>query len=238
MSEAGRLDAVASWYDARTDFDRHTRRHIASLVQTYRHGDRLLEAGCGTGALTRYLTGHITAIDGSAKCIAACREQTWDIPIEFQEVLLEDFTPTGPRFEDIVMAGLLEHVEDPQAVLRRAHDWLAPEGRLHVSVPNGSSLHRRVGVAMGVLPTPNAMTERDAAMGHRRVYLPHEIRHDLEAGGWTIRHWEGILLKPLSSSQMNDWSDNLIAGLIRVGQSLPEWCAELYFLCEKQAAPS
>jgi 2-polyprenyl-3-methyl-5-hydroxy-6-metoxy-1,4-benzoquinol methylase len=235
-SETERLDYVASWYDARTDFDRHARRHIASLIQRNRCGVRLLEAGCGTGALTRDLTGNITAVDGSPKCIKACCEQTWNTSVKFEEALLEEYKPSGPLFEDVVMAGLLEHVKEPQLVLEQAQGWLTPDGHLHVTVPNGDSLHRRLGAEMGELPYAAAMTERDFRMGHRRVYTTREITEDLETAGWKIKSREGILLKPLSSEQMDQWPDDVINELVRVGRELPEWSAELYFLCEKQTA--
>jgi 2-polyprenyl-3-methyl-5-hydroxy-6-metoxy-1,4-benzoquinol methylase len=231
MGEAKRLDAVATWYDPRTDFDRHTRRRIAALIEEHRHGTRLLEVGCGTGAMTRYLTGEITAIDGSPKCIEECLKQSWDPPIRFEECMAEEFAVSGDRFDDVVMAGLLEHVEDPLHLLRKAKEWLVPGGRVHISVPNALSLHRRIGVAMGMLPALNAMTKRDHAMAHRRIYKPDELSAQLHQANWRIIHWEGVLLKPLSSAQMNDWPDERIDAFIAVGRSLPEWCAELYFVC-------
>ena len=235
-AEVKRLDRVARWYDARTDFDRHTRKRIAALIELHRRGTRLLEVGCGTGAMTRYLTGRITCIDGSPTCIEQCRSQTWKEDISFQECLAEEYDPGGGQFDDIVMAGLLEHVENPLEMLRRARSWVTAAGHLHVSVPNALSLHRRLGVAMGKLAQVDAMSDRDRDMGHRRIYQPSMLMSQLKESGWQIIHWEGILLKPLSSAQMNDWPDDVIDGLIEAGRLLPEWCAELYFVCQVPGA--
>ena len=67
------------------------------------------------------------------------------------------------------MTYILEHVEKPVALLSRAATWLAPGGRLLVDVPNGLSLHRMVGVKMGLLKEPCELNQRDLDLGHRHL---------------------------------------------------------------------
>ena len=69
---------------------------------------------------------------------------------------------------------------DPVGVMRRIASWLLPGGRLHVVVPNSASLHRLLGVEMGILSAPDDLSERDKAYGHRRVY-GHEARRRVRA---------------------------------------------------------
>jgi 2-polyprenyl-3-methyl-5-hydroxy-6-metoxy-1,4-benzoquinol methylase len=64
----------------------------------------------------------------------------------------ETFEP-GRKFDCIHMGGMLKHLDDPVALLRRSREWLSPKGRLIATTPNARSLHRRVGVYMGFCRT-------------------------------------------------------------------------------------
>jgi len=55
------------------------------------------------------------------------------------------FPGLGPgAFAACFMFDFLEHVRDPENVLRKAHAWLAPGGRLVICTPNTASLSRRL----------------------------------------------------------------------------------------------
>jgi hypothetical protein len=126
------------------------------------------------------------------------------------------------------MCNALEHVAYPVGLLRRVVDWLEPDGRVHVAVPNAHSLHRLVGVEMGLQPDPVSLTAGDEAQGHVRNYSLDTLLADLRAGGFDVVHTEGIFLKVLSNRQMLDWDVELIRALDRVAKRLPEHAAELY----------
>jgi SAM-dependent methyltransferase len=49
---------------------------------------------------------------------------------------LEAWAPSGPRYDALTMTDVLEHIPDPRAALRRAHDLLEPFGWIAVKVPN------------------------------------------------------------------------------------------------------
>lgn len=49
------------------------------------------------------------------------------------------------RFEVIEAGFILEHVDDPRLVLTRLHQFLEPNGRIFIAVPNARSLHRLLG---------------------------------------------------------------------------------------------
>jgi 2-polyprenyl-3-methyl-5-hydroxy-6-metoxy-1,4-benzoquinol methylase len=143
--------------------------------------------------------------------------------------LFEEFEPPR-RFHGIVMARALEHLEEPVALLTKMRNWLEPGGRLHVVVPNATSLHRRVGVAMGLLDRPDALSERDVKYGHRRVYDAKLLREHLTLAGWTVERLTGIFLKPLSNAQMAAFAPDLLEAFFEVGHELPDYCAELYVI--------
>ena len=59
---------------------------------------------------------------------------------------------------------------------------------MHIVVPNGLSLHRLVGVEMGLQPDPLAITEGDTAQGHVRNYTLDTLLADVARRPATRRH--------------------------------------------------
>ena len=59
---------------------------------------------------------------------------------------------------------ILKHLDDPSTILNRARGWLKPTGFLIATTPNARSLHRRVGVYMGLLNGLNDLSETDRAL--------------------------------------------------------------------------
>ncbi len=85
---------------------------------------RILEVGCGRGALALQLAeaGHdVLAIDPEAPPEAI-----------FQRTTLEELTAPGP-FDAVVASRSLHHIHDLERALDRIHELLRPRGRLVVN---------------------------------------------------------------------------------------------------------
>ena len=67
------------------------------------------------------------------------------------------------RFDVVRFNHVLEHTQDPLAELRRAHELLAPEGILLISVPN------LAGFSSGFPPFRTLRTEPKARASSQRV---------------------------------------------------------------------
>ena len=74
--------------------------------------------------------------------------------------LAENFE-TELKFDNIVLGHVLEHVEDPVAILQKARTWLSEDGVILAAVPNARSLHRQAAVLMGLLSYEEDMNEAD-----------------------------------------------------------------------------
>lgn len=229
--EMERLEAVSRVYDPSNpaeEFDYFTKRLHVQVMGSWLIGRHVLELGCATGELTSLLCPlalEYDVVEGSAHNIEVARQR---VPhVRFHHSLWEEFDPSG-KYSDVLLVCSLEHVEDPVGVLERARGWLADDGRLHVVVPNADSLHRYVGVEMGILESRTALSESDLRIGHRRVYDVEALIADLHRAGLSVMHWEGIFLKVLSNRQMLGWDWSLIEALHRVGRHFPGHCAELY----------
>ena len=111
------------------------------------HGGILsaLDVGGGAGWLLsqaravepRLVETHVVDIDGSAQAAAIAAGH------DFFLGRIEDFETTR-RFDVILMLNLIEHVDDPVAVLAKVRDLLKPGGRILVKTPNYDSLDARL----------------------------------------------------------------------------------------------
>lgn len=225
--------------DPAHDFDYWFVRLNMEIVGNFIQGRRILELGCFAGLSTLLLLDHcedMTVVDLSEENISLTRQRLKDAGREANLICdrWENFKPTG-QFSDIMMWRGLEHVVDPVTLLKQIRGWLEPRGRLHIVVPNALSLHRRIGVQMGMLSDVHDLNERDHAAGHQRVYDRSLLTRHLNEAGYDVAHWEGIFLKPLSNDQMKAWGEPLIRALYAVGREIPDYCAELY-ICAQPAA--
>jgi trans-aconitate methyltransferase len=229
--EVARLEAVAGVYDPSDptkEFDYHTKRLHVEVMRPFIRGRHMLEMGCATGELTSLLIGSAArydVVEGSSKNIEAARAR---VPqARYFRSLWEEFAPAD-RYSDVVLNCALEHVDDPVETLARVRPWLDGDGVLHVVVPNADSVHRLVGVEMGILKSRTSLSDSDRRIGHRRVYDLAHLVSDLRAGGFEPVHSQGIFFKVVSNQQMLGWDPGLIHALHVVGQRFPDNCAELY----------
>ena len=187
-----------------------------------------LELGCSDGRMTgplSRLVDRVVAVDGSEKYVEVVRERfphVTAVHALFEELELDE------RFDVVVLAHVLEHVDDPRLVLARAARFAADGGRVIVTVPNADSLHRQAAVLMGLLPAVNALNETDVRIGHRRVYTRGELLADVRATGLVPVHVGGVFLKPLANAQIErEWSPEQIDAFAELGRRHPDLAAEL-----------
>lgn len=192
---------------------------------------RLLELGVGDGITMKLLAPHFDyhVVEGSLQLVGAAREFSRDseLEIEVHHSWFEEFEPRS-GYDAIYASHVLEHVEDPVSLLQKMRTWLNPGGKLIVIVPNSESLHRRLGVLLGLQPKLESLSKRDEMVGHLRVYSDASLTRDLEAGGFSPEIKRGFFVKPLSNFQLQHLSEKEILGLCQLSDEVPlELCANL-----------
>ncbi|MBX9608761.1 MAG: class I SAM-dependent methyltransferase [Gammaproteobacteria bacterium] len=143
--------------------------YLAGLQTSTRH----LEIGPGHGLLLSCAAEHPlvvetvgwdvseASIEQTRRCLASLGTPR---PTRLVLQNLFDAPDSAERFDSVVLAEVLEHLEDPVAALRSVRQHMAPGARLWVHVPINS-------------PAPD------------HLYLlrsPGEARHLLEAGGFRV----------------------------------------------------
>ncbi|MFA7172430.1 MAG: class I SAM-dependent methyltransferase [Kiritimatiellia bacterium] len=230
--EHKRVESLADWYlKEQLDFDKRLIGYRYKTIKPKLVGKKGLELGPAEGEMTQFLVNdfeQLTIVEGAADLLAQIPERPNLVKVH---ALFEEFQPEQ-SFDSIILEHVLEHVDDPAGLLRRVKNWLSPEGRLFLGVPNGNSIHRLVAVKMGLLNHTCQLNSRDRALGHRRVYTPKTLRADIEASGLKVQDMGGVYFKPLSNRQIQDhWSEEMIQGFYELGKDFPEYAAEIYAVC-------
>jgi 2-polyprenyl-3-methyl-5-hydroxy-6-metoxy-1,4-benzoquinol methylase len=230
--ERERLEEVADWYSNSEGKHAYFIDINYRAIEPFLSGSTCLELGSADGQMTSHLLEKfesVVCVDGSSRYCEVVKERFSQAKnLEVQCSLFEEYeSPT--KFDTILATDILEHLDEPISVLKRALDWIAPDGHLIALSPNAKSIHRLVGTKLGLLAQPNSLNERDMRLGHRRVYDSNSLRHDIESAGWEVEHVGGSMVKPVSDAQMEDWSFELIDAMFDVGREyLPEFASTIY----------
>jgi 2-polyprenyl-3-methyl-5-hydroxy-6-metoxy-1,4-benzoquinol methylase len=230
-NEHQRLAAIAadSWYGK--GINATTVAYSVRIFSRHWRPGSCLELGPAEGLATASLVNHfddLTCVDGSDIFCHALTERHPGIHVVCS--LFEHYDPAR-TFDNVVLGHVLEHVEDPVAILQRAKTWLNDSGRIFASVPNARSLHRQMGVVMNLLAAENSLNALDQHHGHRRVYDPESIRHDFNAAGLRIEIFGGYWIKPASNAHLEaHWTSEMLEAAMVVGERYPDIAAEIYVI--------
>lgn len=155
----------------------------------------------------------------------------------FFNMTLADFSRSNhfKAFDLINIDCVLHEVSDPVGFLRDAKECLSSSGGIRISVPNANSLHRLVGVAMGVLESPERPTKTQRRMQQNSDAYTLSTLCDLlaEVGLVVITHG-AFMLKPYTHFQMQTMLDlglidrQIVDELNHFGEMSPSIASELW----------
>jgi 2-polyprenyl-6-hydroxyphenyl methylase/3-demethylubiquinone-9 3-methyltransferase len=118
-------------------------------------GSLWLDAGCGTGALSRWLAARgcgVLGVDASQEMVSAANQlaqlQNYAERLDFVQITsVAHLALDDGAVDGVLCSSVLEYVPDPSACLAEFARVLKPGGLLVVSVPNRNSLVRRMQLA-------------------------------------------------------------------------------------------
>jgi 2-polyprenyl-3-methyl-5-hydroxy-6-metoxy-1,4-benzoquinol methylase len=226
------LDDIAKFFSEDTGFERTLMKYKILEIEKFCKGRTMLDIGCGVGTLTKALSSRfekVVGIDGSRIKIQKAKKNNPASNIEYIYTLFEDYDLLT-NFDFIVSANVLEHVDNPDIFLKKIKSLLSPNGRVVMTVPNALGFHKRIGKAMGLIDDFYQLTDADVEKGHKRIYDSKMLCNEFVSAGYRIDLIGGILLKPLSHSQMESWDLNVVDALYEVGKELPDYCSSLIIL--------
>jgi SAM-dependent methyltransferase len=146
-------------------------------------GATVIDIGSGQGQLAlllqeAYRDARIVGIEYSAEGVHRARKAAEEAGLAARFIQRDLLLPSSAKGEDASIQGaslavcseVLEHVDEPEVLLRNAADYFLPNCRLVVTVPGG----------------PKSALDRH--IGHRRHYTPESIRALLESSGFVVEH--------------------------------------------------
>ncbi|HEV8659289.1 MAG TPA: glycosyltransferase [Thermoanaerobaculia bacterium] len=141
-------------------------------------GQRVLEVGAGSGAMTRLLYGRelIVATDKETPYLDRLRNAFRRRPgiiVERLDLDSDDALDLSRySFDTATLINVLEHSSDDDAALRRVNQLLVPGGRIIIFVPAGKKLYGSL----------------DRGIGHQRRYERDELVDKMTRAGFEVEH--------------------------------------------------
>lgn len=196
------------------------------IVKKINNKDSLLELGIGHGYTSLLFNKEFkyhTIIEGSKEIINTFEEKHKSFKAKIVNEWFEKFETTD-KYDVIVMGFILEHVDNPQLILKKYKKYLKTSGQIFIAVPNAKSLNRRYGLELGLIDNIYDLNENDLALGHKRQYCLDSLTNEINKAGLRIKNVEGIYLKPLPIDHLktlDNFEENLQA-MLKVGIDFPE----------------
>ncbi len=103
-------------------------------------GGQILDIGCGNGIVSRSIGKagfNVLAIDVSEKTIAVARAGNTLNNVRFEVVPAGSLQPDPGKYDAIICSEVLEHLFQPEELLKVIYSSLKENGILIVTVPNG-----------------------------------------------------------------------------------------------------
>ena len=184
-----RIDQAAFRLDDGVHPKHRLTRYHDFFVERIEPGQRVLDVGCGYGAVSASIAeragAHVTGIDVNRESLAQARSR--HLPsklLAFVESDVHFFEPSEP-FDVVVLSNVLEHLVDRPALLRRLVERTGAR-RVLIRVPVFDRDWRvPLRAELGLSPFEDAT--------HEIEYRPGELEQELEEAGLraeeTLRHW-------------------------------------------------
>lgn len=149
---------------------------------------RILDAGCGTGRNLVDLSrrGEASGVDGSELAVSYCHERGFT---DVRQSLLGSLPFEDASFDAILLADVIEHIDDDAAALRELRRVARPGAKLALTTPAYSWLWSR----------------QDEQHHHFRRYTRPEIASRLREAGWeidTATYFNSLLLAPIAAIRL------------------------------------
>jgi 2-polyprenyl-3-methyl-5-hydroxy-6-metoxy-1,4-benzoquinol methylase len=131
--------AITYEYERITDIKR-LKFIVDSLAKAIPAGGNILDVGCGNGVISRHLGQfgyNVLGIDISQKTIEVARSKNKLPNVRFDVISAEDLIAQGKQFDAVICSEVLEHLHQPEILLKTLYRSLKDDGTLVVTVPNG-----------------------------------------------------------------------------------------------------
>lgn len=206
---------------------------LASIARRIRQGSRVLDIGCGSGSLGKYLSSQLAChVDGityspdEARLAQESYRNIWVFNLESEPDQLDVI---DTKYDYVICADILEHIRNPDQILSKCHALLAEDGDLVISIPNVAYSGVIASLLQGRFPySDEGLLDRT----HVKFFTRSSALELLHRAGWDIFHTESIALD-LDQSEFGNLFLNLSPAIQRELLSQPDAGAyQFLFACK------
>ena len=107
------------------------------LLKLFKPGEKVLDVGCGDGAVAHYLSGklnlNMVGVDFSITALERAKHRRIDV---VQTNIDQSLPFQAKTFDTVFFGDVIEHIYNPQTALQEIHRIIKPSGHLVLSCPN------------------------------------------------------------------------------------------------------
>lgn len=204
--EISKFDALASrWWDPESEF--RTLHHINPLRLEYIErrtelkNRQVLDIGCGGGLLSEVMAARgarVTGIDMADEPLAVAKLHLYEsrLKVEYRKISAEMLASEMPAHFDVVTCmEMLEHVPEPQSIVRACATLVRPGGQIFFSTLNRnpkSFLFAIIGAEYTLRLLPRGTHE------YAKFIRPSELDHWARHTGLELQGTAGLHYNPLT----------------------------------------
>lgn len=207
-AEIAKFEALASrWWDPESEFkplhDINPLRANYIDERSQLAGKKVLDVGCGGGLLSEAMAhrgADVTGIDmGEAPLnVAKLHALESGLSINYQQIQVEHLAAEQPASFDVVTClEMLEHVPDPESVIRACATLVKPGGKVFFSTLNRNPKS----YAMAIVGAEYLMRMLPAGThDYDKFIKPSEMTRWCRGAGLAVKHMTGLVYNPLFKS--------------------------------------
>ncbi len=160
------LESMIAWFSA---------AKARRIERSGKRGGAVLDIGCGRGLFLHIMARRGWEVAGTevSEAVAECARRSYGVPVVSAEKI---HALQQGNYDVVTLYHVLEHVDDPAALLDRCHALLNEDGLLVVAVPNAGSLQARWGKGSWFHLDPPHHLYQFTAEGLQRLLERHSCR--------------------------------------------------------------
>jgi len=207
---------------------------VNKLLKYSKNNKNILEIGIGSGFTTELLSNYfkkVIAVDNSKVVIDFVKKKL----VRKKNIIFINNSigkiDLNFKIYNFYLGHILEHLTFPIKFLCNLKKILNDESIGCITVPNSNSIHRQVGVAMGLLKNIDTLNENDIKVGHKRLYTVKKLKKQINKAKFNVINIGGCFIKTMTYNQINKfYTVEQIKGFIEIADKYPYISGDIYVI--------